>query len=144
MDKETWVVVCNKEIARIFEVEKFGSLKEIHTLVHPQSGMKAEMLTRDGLGQTTEMVQKGHNTMEPQTPLKLKEAMHFARDVAKYLITKKNDSGFKRMFLMAEPGFLGLLREELDQNVVKCIEEEIPKDLTKFEAKQIWEYMPIA
>ena len=144
MHKETWVVVCNKEQARIFEVEKFGSLKEIYTLVHPQSGMKAEMLTRDGLGQTSEMYNKGHNTMEPATPLKLKEAMHFAKEVARYLTSEKNNQRFKRMFIMAESSFLGLLREELDKNVVKCVEAEIPKDLTKFDAKEIWGYMPIA
>jgi len=144
MHKETWVVVCNKEKARIFEVEKFGFLKEIHTLVHPQSGMRAGMLESDDLGQTSEMYNKGHNTMEPQTPLKLKEAMHFAKEVAKYLISQKNESRFTRMFLMAEPSFLGLLREELDHNVVRCLEGEIPKDLTRLDAKQIWEYMPIA
>jgi protein required for attachment to host cells len=144
MNKETWVVVCNKEKARIFEVEKFGSLKEIYTLVHPQSGMKADKLMSDGLGQSTDMYMMGHNTMEPQTPLKLKEAMQFARQIAKYLVTQKNDSRFTRMFLMAEPGFLGLLREELDPNVTKCVEGEIPKDLTRLDGKQIWEHMPIA
>lgn len=141
MHKETWVVVCNKEKARIFEVEKFGLLKEIHTLVHLQSGMKADKLQSDDLGQSSEMFSMGHNTMEPHTPLKLKEAMLFAKEVAKYLGTSKNDFRFKRMFLYAEPSFLGLLREELDPNVIKCVEEEHPKDLTKLDAKQIWDHM---
>ncbi|CRX39424.1 host attachment protein [Estrella lausannensis] len=144
MHKETWVVVCNKEKARIFEVEKFGNLREIYTMVHPQSAMKAEMLTRDGLGRTNEMFRSGHSTMDPTTPLKLKEAMNFAKEVAKYLESQKNGMRYTRMFIMAEPSFLGILRDELNHNVVKCVEGEIPKDLTKLDAKAIWEHMPIA
>lgn len=145
MHKETWVVVCNKEKARIFEVEKFGNLREIHTMVHPQSAMKAEMLTRDGLGRASEgFGMGGHSTMGPATPLKLKEAMHFAKEVAKYLESQKNGMRFTRMFIMAEPSFLGILRDELNRNVVKCVEGEIAKDLTKLDAKAIWEHMPIA
>lgn len=143
MQKETWIVVANKEKARIFEVEKFGSLKEIHTLIHPQSGLKADELYSDNMGCTTEAFRMGQHMMEPATTYKVKEAIIFARQISKYLDAEKKTGRFTRMFLMAEPSFLGVLRNELSAGVTKCVEAEVSKDLTKFTAGEIWTHMPV-
>lgn len=143
MQKETWVVVANKETARIFEVEKFGSLKEIHTMVHPKSGLKVEDMTWDGLGVASDGFRTNHNSMEPATSPKMKEAQSFAKQIAKFLELKCNQSKFNRMFLMAEPSFLGVLRRNLNSNTLRCLEGEVSKDLTKQDLKGIWNHMPV-
>ena len=40
MLKKTWLVVANSNCARIFEIEKDLKLKELETLIHPESKLR--------------------------------------------------------------------------------------------------------
>lgn len=144
MDKSTWVVVANGERARIFEVEKFGQLKEIDTLIHPKSKLSNEELTRDSLGRTTELHKKVSNTYQPATMPKEKELIAFAKQVATHLDLCRNTNKFSKLFLIVDPHFLGLLRKNFGKNTLSSIEGEITKDLTEFNPDQIWIRLPVA
>jgi protein required for attachment to host cells len=143
MDKNTWVLVANGKKARIFEVEKFGKLKEISSLVHPRSTLTNEELTRDSLGRKKDFFRKTPSTYEPNTMPKEKEEHTFAKEVAGYMDKSKNTNQFLRLFLMADPHFLGLLRKSLGKNTLSAIEGEVSKDLTELPPDEIWTHMPV-
>ncbi len=62
--------------------------------------------------------------------LNKQEAALFATHLAKFLSTAEQKGKFQRLYLIAEPSFLGLLRQHISPQIQKTIVGEAAKHLT--------------
>ncbi|HRD56186.1 MAG TPA: host attachment protein [Parachlamydiaceae bacterium] len=128
---DVWVVVANSTLARIFKAETIHRLKELETLIHPASRQHAKDLVSDKPGRTFESIQNGtRHAMEPKTNPQQVEFEEFAKFLSKYLDTACNDGLYKKLYLAANPLFLGLLRQHLKPKTMQLIKTQIDKDFT--------------
>lgn len=65
----------------------------------------------------------------------------FAREVGRYLDKARNEHRFDELVLVAPPKFLGALRKELGKEVEKMVADELPKDLSSFNARDLEAYL---
>ena len=129
---EYLVLVANAGRARYFAREKrFSELREVGDRVHPESRMQGRDLERDAPGQASRPAPNvpEDSLSEASTPKK-KEAEKFAHLLAADLKQARTDNVFAHLTLVAAPNFLGLLRQNLDEQTGKMVAQEIPKNVT--------------
>lgn len=136
MKKETWVVVADDAYARIFKVEG-QQLKEIETLIHPESRLYEKDLVSDRPGRTFESNTSARRSVGHHIPPKKQEAINFAKSVAAYLDSAVLSGGVARLYLAACPSFLGLLRQSLSKHTSELIIHEIDKEITHLNPAEI-------
>ena len=61
----------------------------------------------------------------------------FAKRIGDYLDRARNAHRYDRLHLIAPPKFLGQLRKELGKEVQKLVADELPKDLSWLNAREI-------
>jgi protein required for attachment to host cells len=61
----------------------------------------------------------------------------FAKRVSDYLDKARNAHRYDRLHLVAPPKFLGQLRKELGSEVQKLVTDELPKDLSWLDKRDI-------
>lgn len=134
----TWIVVADAARGRIFEMQQQGHLAEIEDFVNPVEREDNADLRTDGYGRFYGKGEReqGH-TAEPPVLPKEHEAERFARHIADYLDQARNLHQYDKLCLIAAPGFLGLLRNTLDEEVQKLIDQELDQDLTKASIREL-------
>lgn len=138
---KTWVVVADAARARVFDVEgKTKALVEIMDLSHPASLQHASDMASDAPGMSSVKGMPSKFGMEEIVSPKEEEAIRFAKQVAEALQAGLAD--YERLYLIAAPHFLGLLRKDLDQAVHAKIVKEIDKELTKHSLEDIRAHLP--
>lgn len=142
MKKETWLLVANSSIARIFKIEKIQELTEIRTMEHPESRLHNIDLVSDKPGRDFESGGTRRHALEPKTMPKKLEFAIFAKDLADYLEESRNKGQFDALYIAAGPALLGLLRQSLHPNTAKIIKGEINKDMTQMKATEIPSHLP--
>lgn len=133
----TWIIVANSTEARIFKVVKFPKIEEVDALVHPEGHLYNRDLTSSRPGRTFQSTNTTRSAYEPKTTPKHLEEEKFSRTLAEKLAHAYQNGEFRRLYLFAEPSFLGLLRQDLDEHTKNAIVAESHKDLTKQKASDI-------
>jgi len=127
-----WVLVADSAEARLFTRDKkFGPLTEREDFLHPQSRLHGHELETDRPGKTFASHGYGQSDNEPPTEPKQYEAETFARQLAHALDTARARGDFEHLQIVAEPKFLGLLRERMDDDTRERIERTVDKNLTR-------------
>ena len=142
MKKQSWIVVANSSLARVFRLENL-KLHEMDSLVHAKSRMHGIELTSDKSGENRESAGHGNASLSKQITPKKHEAIVFAKEVAGHLDLARSRGQIDRLFLAASPPFLGLLRQELNHQTAGMVSVEVDKDITHLLPEQIIEYFPI-
>ena len=119
-----WVLVADASRARIFEV-KIGS--DVFELVSefPHAGRGHNHHAGHAASETHSNKETGHD--------------HFARELCQALTKGLNDHKCGRVVLVANPEFLGHLREVADHNLQKHISEAVHKDYTTLQPRELSE-----
>ena len=78
----------------------------------------------------------GDSSGQRVTPVE-HETELFSKTLARYLDKARNEHRYDKLYLIAPPEFLGLMRENLSKEVRKLTAEEINKDLSWFDARDI-------
>jgi protein required for attachment to host cells len=138
----TWIVVCNSTQAKIYQAKNNTELTEVDQLSHPDGRLKASELVSDRQGRVHESTTYGRSAYEPQTTVKEVEFTQFARTLCNFLDTSYNAGKFSKLYLIAGPHFLGLMRDAISIPIAKTIVGEIAKDITQFDSKKIREHLP--
>lgn len=133
----TWVMVANSSVARFFEMDKTGHLKEFNTLIHPGSRLHGRDLTSDRPGRSFDSVGTGRHAMEQTTPPKEVEFEAFAHSISEHLATAHTDKQFDRLYIAASPHFLGLLRQAIKPGTAKALHSTVDKDMTQMTPDEI-------
>lgn len=142
MKKDSWLIVANSSIARIYKIEKRHDLKEIKILEHPESRLHNLDLVSDKPGRDFESAGIGKHALEPKTLPKKQEFAAFAKSLADYLENARHQGEFETLYVAASPALLGLLRQSLHPNTAKLIKGEIDKDITQMKPQEIPSHLP--
>jgi len=128
MNTRTWIVLADAATARLYEQSgPHGNWALVAELQHPESRARDSELVTDKPGRVKQS--KGYRTaMEYRTPPKKVEAKKFARQLAKTLDDGVVREAYGRLVLVAPPGFVGMLRDELSDRVRARIAALVEKD----------------
>ncbi|MFU8878384.1 MAG: host attachment protein, partial [Wenzhouxiangellaceae bacterium] len=127
-----WILVADAAEARLFTREKkFSPLVESRDWIHPESRLPGRDLERDRQGKTFSSFGHDQSPNQKHTEPKKREAREFARDLAKFIDAARARGEFDSLSIVAEPSFLGLLRESLGSGTRALIEHEVGKNLTR-------------
>jgi len=136
----TWILVADSSRARLFSVASASDvLVEIDDLAHPESRLHETDLNSDRPGRSFDSGGEGRHAM--RTPQK-QEATLFAREIASYLEAHHDKGGFSKLVIVSAPEFLGHLRSEIDDNVLKRVALEIDKNLVQHDVAGIRQRLP--
>ncbi len=140
--KLTWILVADSTRARIFTADTPSSeLQEIEGLTHNEGRLHDRELTTDLPGRIKSSDGSGHALEQPTDPKK-HEADNFAHQLAQHLETAHNANQFKRLLIVANPTFLGLLRNCLSEQIKKQICFELDKNFTLESPAEIRKHLP--
>jgi protein required for attachment to host cells len=64
----------------------------------------------------------------------------FAKEIGRYLEQARTQHRYDELVIVAPPKFLGAVRKELGKEVEKLVVDELPKDLSWFNAREIERY----
>jgi protein required for attachment to host cells len=141
--KTSWILVCDASRARLLRAASpKNRLVQLEAYDHAESRARARDLMADANGRKPvgpvpasaghgqQGTAHGRPGAEPDTDPKEVEAQKFARQLAEVLERGLHDHAYDRLFLVAPPHFLGLLRGTVSAQVKKQIEGTIDKDLT--------------
>lgn len=138
-----WVLVANNTQARIFAAKTPSSpLEEIEGFAHNENRLHTREMTSDLPGRIKGEGGVGGHAFEQATDPKKYEASNFARYLAHILEVAQVSNKFSELLIVAEPTFLGLLREQLTEAVRSRVCFELDKNITSHSAEDIREHLP--
>jgi protein required for attachment to host cells len=133
----TWIIAADSSRARVLQVADRERLVEIESLLNPNGRLQDRELTTDanprlhGPG--------GLSAREEPSAVEHTVEM-FSKRIGDYLEKARTDHRYDRLYLVAPPKFLGLLRKELGREVEKLVFDEVPKDLSWFSPRELESY----
>ncbi|MDP1771776.1 MAG: host attachment protein [Methylobacter sp.] len=140
--KSTWILVADSTRARIFTADTPSSpLEEIEDFSHPIGRLHDRDITSGLPGKIKSSGAGGHTFEQPTDPKK-HEADVFAHHVAQHLEEAHNANRFEQLLIVAGPSFLGLLRNQLPEQIKKLVRFELDKELTMLSAADIRQHLP--
>jgi protein required for attachment to host cells len=142
MKKDTWLIVANSSLARIYKIEKRSELKELKILEHPESRLHNLDLVSDKPGRDFESTGITRHALQPKVLPKQHEFAIFAKSLADYLENARNQGEFQTLYIAASPALLGLLRHSMHPSTAKLIKGEVDKDMTQMKPHEILSHLP--
>jgi protein required for attachment to host cells len=133
----TWIVAADASRARILQVADRKRLVEVENLLNPDGRLQDRELTTDanprlhGPG--------GLSAREEPSAVEHTVEM-FSKRIGDYLEKARTDHRYDRLYLVAPPKFLGLIRKELGREVGKLVSDDLSKDLSWFNVREIEQY----
>lgn len=127
----TWILVANSSTAKIFKLVQFPKIEAFKTFDHPESRLHDSELTSDRPGRAFESMGTARHAYESKHDPKSVEITKFGRILADFLNVAYENGDFSRLYLFANPSFLGVLRQEMPQRLQDAIVAEFGKDMTE-------------
>jgi len=135
------VVVADASRARLFKAEKRnGPIEELRDFAHPASRLREGELVSDGEGKLNGP--GGNPAMADEPSHKQDEAKHFASELCAELERAISAGECTRLYWIAPPKFLGMLREEASAALRDKLSGEIDKDLVRHSVEDIRAHLP--
>ncbi len=124
------VVVADASRARFFTAaNKTAALIEMRDLVNTASRLSDQDLVTDGQGSVVDSTGHGHHTMGHEDDAHKHQLSQFARQLADDIDKERGKASLRRVYIIAPPTFLGLVRSHLSKATSEIVEETINKDL---------------
>lgn len=142
MKKETWVLVANSTFAKILKVVDNKKLEEVEAFAHPESRKHDEDLVSAKPGRTFDSVGPGRHAYESKTSPKLNEFNSFAHQLSHHLEEALKAGKLGKLYVGANPTFLGILRETFSPQLNALIAGEVGKDLTHRSLDEVRDHLP--
>jgi len=137
------VVVADSSRARIFLAETGQDpLIEDRILDHPESRLKEQELVTDGYGSENDTGGYGKHSMGHEREAHQHEAEIFATDICAEIAKIRRIGDLRRIYLVAPPKFLGLLRSALNPQCHELLAGEVNKDLVSHTLEAIRSHLP--
>ena len=80
-------------------------------------------------------------TVSPEVDAVTHETELFCKALGEHLNKARLKHRYDKLFLVAPPNFLGLIRKKLDKEAHKLVKKEFAKDLSWFAANDIGQYV---
>jgi protein required for attachment to host cells len=141
----TWVLVADKSRARLFAANaNDAGLAEIAAFVHEPGRAHGRELVTDKPARLQGKMPHQRHAVEADTDPRRAEAERFARRLAQQLDDGRAKDAFDRLYLVAPPEFLGLLRMCLSRETESHLAGSVNKELTQDSPDTIRDYLPRA
>ncbi|MCF1183243.1 host attachment protein [Marichromatium gracile] len=138
----TWVLVADTSRARIFHAEKAASpIEEVQTLAFPEARLRQGDLNTDRGGRGHDPSTGGHG-INGEGGVKQEHAERFANLICNALETARLEGAFKKLYVIAAPSFLGVLRKQLSASLRQLVAGEVDKNLTTQSPTNIRKNLP--
>lgn len=139
------VVVADSARARLFAANTPTSpLQELADLSNPEARLHEHDLVEDSAGRRgTRPTQAKRSAFGGETA-KRHRAEEFAAKVCDRAGSALREQRAQRLYLVAEPEFLGLLRMRMDRSVQRCVAGELAKSLAGRAPEEIRAALPRA
>jgi protein required for attachment to host cells len=137
------VVAADSARARLFEAASPAApLKEVGGLLNPDARLHEHDMVEDSVGRRgTRPTQAKRSAFGGETA-KRHRAEEFAAAVCVRAGKSLRAAGAERLYLVAEPEFLGLLRKRMDRALRRHVAGEVSKSVTHFEPWRIRAALP--
>ena len=139
----TWILTADASRARVFELTSArGEPREVETFEHPEGRAHNRDLVTDGHGRYFGKGERnqGHAAPPGESAVEHENEM-FAKRLAEHLRLARTHGRYDRLRLIAAPKFLGLLRQNLDKEVDRVVDEAIAKDVAWFDTHTLAQYL---
>ena len=137
------VVVANSSKARVLLAEDAHSpLIENADYVHPQSRLREQDLVSDGSGSAADSGGFGKHSMGHEQATKHKQAELFAQELGAEIDKLRHKTNLRRIYLVAPPRFLGLLRTSISKQCHELLHGEVNKELVTHSLEDIRSHLP--
>lgn len=142
MPLRTWIMAADRSRGRLFEIDSDRRLREVREFSNPQGRANNRELVSDADGRfaAKHFGPRGDSSGQRVTPVE-HETQLFSKSLARYLDKARSQRRYGKLYLIAPPEFLGLMRRNLSKEVRKVTAEEINKDLSWFDARDIERYV---
>ena len=137
------VVVANSSKARILLAEDAHKpLIENSDYIHTQSRLREQDLVSDGSGSATDSGGYGKHSMGHEKAARHKQAKIFAQEMGAEIDKLRQQTDLRKIYLIAPPKFLGLLRVSISKQCLDLLSGEVNKELLTQSIEDIRSYLP--
>ena len=143
MYEHSFLVVANQAEAYIYAVRERGTELQLRHSMANQYGRSDDQdiyTDRQGRQSAPAAQVPGVDAMSRKDAVKV-EAERFAGDIADWLEQKRISDDIQHLDIIAEPSFLGKLRDKLSKSLSKQLDVEIPKDVVTASPEQLLRYL---
>lgn len=141
--RTTWVVAADQSRARLFSAAVPNApLQEMEDLLNPVAHQRETDLVSDRPGRIVKGMSGPGRGVGQNESHKGRAAEQFASTVCKRLAKARNAGKLGRLYVIAEPHFLGMMRNHMDPATKALIADEINKDVTERSAAELREMLP--
>jgi protein required for attachment to host cells len=138
-----WVIVADATRARFFSAQKpVSELTELESMTHPASRLHEGDLTTDQPGRDRNSSGTSSHDVGHTADAKQEEAVRFASEVNEAIEAGRIASKYRKLYIIAAPAFLGLLRKGHSSATQQLIAGEIDKNLTMQDPTSIRKQLP--
>ena len=134
----TWIVTADSSRARVLQVAGRERLVEIETLLNPNGRLDDRELTTDAYPRFRGTAGPGSDREETSAQEHATEL--FAKRVGDYLDKARTERRYDKLVIVAPPKFLGTLRGKLGKETAKLVVDELPKDLSWLNERELERY----
>ncbi len=140
---KTWILVGDSTKARVFFTDKRnGKLTEQFDLVNPEGRLHEQDLTTDQHGRTANSATGTRHGLGEQESHKHRSVEMFARSIAERLERGRTAGEWEKLYLVADPSLLGMLRKALDRDTAQRVAGEVDKNLARASAREVRRVLP--
>jgi len=137
------VIVADASRARILATrEDPGELIELEDLLHPESRLREQELVADGPGSGSDSGGHGMHSMGHEKAAHDRQAEIFARELCEQIDKLHQRKKLRRIYLVAAPAFLGLMRASLGKQCAALVTAEVGKNLVTHSLQEIRAHLP--
>jgi len=138
-----WVLVADRSRARFFSAEKpVSQLVEVDGIMHEKGRMKEGELTSDGPGTSSSASGIGGHAMAGEKDARQHEAQIFAKEIFDMLHEAQEKHCFQHLYLVSDPGFLGILRQKIPGSLKPLVKQELNLNIASQSPDQIRKHLP--
>jgi protein required for attachment to host cells len=150
MTPTTWIVAADASRARVLQIMDRNHLSEVENFANPAGRMHGrDLLTEShprfdghgGVGKAGTSTTGGQGNDREEISPSEQEAAKFCKELGHFLDKARMEHRYDRLFLIAPPRFLGMMRKEIGKEVQKLIAEEIHKDVSWLNPSDIERYI---
>ena len=137
----SWILIANRTGARLID-RQGPNLSLLETIAHDTGRARDRDLNSDRHGETFNRVGSSRHALATSEAPHEHDARLFAHALADRLRTERLNHRFERLVLVAEPHFLGLLREALDKATERAVIATVAKDLAEIPLHDLPAHLP--
>ena len=137
------IVIADSSKARILSAQSgYGPLQDDRDFIHPESRLREQDLIADRTGSGSDSGGYGKHSMGHENTALQKEAETFAHELRNEIDKLRLTGDLRRIYLIAPPKFLGLLRSGINKQCAELLAGEISKDLVNHIIEDIRSLLP--